>query len=378
MGTVESYDTAKGRRWRVRYRTPDRRQTSKRGFPTKREAERYLATVEVSKIRGEWVDPTRARVDVAAVAREWINAQVQVKPSTLSGYQLSLDRYVLPAWGDRRLTEVGHGEVQAWVSALSEKLAPSTVRQVYFVLAAIMKFAIRDGRITRDPTDGIQLPRDRPKRRGYLDHGQVRVLSDACGEYSDLVTFLAYTGLRWGECAALRVKSIDQRRARVHVEESLTDVRGELIRGTPKTHEQRSVPIPGFVLTLIAARLDGRGLDEPLFATARGLEMRGGNFRRRIFNPALADVQEQDPTFPTITVHDLRHTAASLAVSAGANVKTVQRMLGHSSAAMTLDVYADLFDDDLDAVAIQLDKAARESVSKLWPETLDHDSVGLH
>jgi integrase len=60
---------------------------------------------------------------------------------------------------------------------------------------------------------------------------------------------------------------------------------------------------------------------------------------------------------PRLTPHDLRHTAASLAVSAGANVKAVQRMLGHASAAMTLDLYADLFDDDLEAVAIALDKA---------------------
>ena len=67
---------------------------------------------------------------------------------------------------------------------------------------------------------------------------------------------------------------------------------------------------------------------------------------------------EADPTFPRVTVHDLRHTAASLAVSAGANVKAVQRMLGHASAAMTLDVYADLFDDDLDAVATALNDHA--------------------
>jgi integrase len=65
-------------------------------------------------------------------------------------------------------------------------------------------------------------------------------------------------------------------------------------------------------------------------------------------------------------VHDLRHTAASLAISAGANVKAVQRMLGHASAAMTLDVYADLFDDDLDHVAGRLDEAASEGVAKMW------------
>ncbi|MDP9027204.1 MAG: tyrosine-type recombinase/integrase, partial [Actinomycetota bacterium] len=70
---------------------------------------------------------------------------------------------------------------------------------------------------------------------------------------------------------------------------------------------------------------------------------------------------------PPMTIHDLRHTAASLAISAGGNVKAVQKMLGHASAAMTLDVYADLFDDDLDAVAARLDQALMfSSVGKMW------------
>ena len=82
---------------------------------------------------------------------------------------------------------------------------------------------------------------------------------------------------------------------------------------------------------------------------------------------ALKRCQAIDPSFPTITPHDLRHTAASLAISAGANVKAVQRMLGHASAAMTLDIYADLFEDDLDDVSDRLDKVRSESfVGFLW------------
>jgi integrase len=76
---------------------------------------------------------------------------------------------------------------------------------------------------------------------------------------------------------------------------------------------------------------------------------------------AVKRCRKADPEFPRITAHGLRHTAASLAISAGANPKVVQRMLGHASAAMTLDVYADLFDSDLDEVAV--------TVSKMWPRT---------
>ena len=86
------------------------------------------------------------------------------------------------------------------------------------------------------------------------------------------------------------------------------------------------------------------------FTAVEGGVLRNRNARRAWFNRAAAAIGE-----PNLTPHELRHTAASLAVSAGANVKAVQRMLGHASAAMTLDRYADLFDDDLDAVAERLD-----------------------
>jgi integrase len=77
---------------------------------------------------------------------------------------------------------------------------------------------------------------------------------------------------------------------------------------------------------------------------------------------AVARCQKSDKTFPRVTAHALRHTAASLAISSGANVKVVQRVLGHASAAMTLDVYADLFDDDFATVADKLS----ETVGKVW------------
>lgn len=365
MGSIQSYETTGGRRYTVRYRRPDNTQTQKRGFTTKKAAEQYLASVETAKHRGEWMDPSRSKVPVTDIAEEWFKRQVQIKPSTLSGYRQSLDKYVLPKWGRWRLADISHSDAQGWVTELAQTLSPSTVRQVHFVLGAVMKYAIKDGRIGRDPTKGIQLPRKRNTHRGYLSHKQVQTLARACGPHADLITFLAYTGLRWGEMAALRVRSVDTAKRRVEVNESLTDVRGELIRGTPKSHERRSVPYPAFLDTQLKKRMTNRGLDEPLFSTEWGYEMRGNNFRKRVFQPALKRVREADPLYPTVTLHDLRHTAASLAISTGANVKAIQRMLGHASAAMTLDVYADLFDDDLDHVAARLNDAVTKLGSSL-------------
>jgi hypothetical protein len=108
-----------------------------------------------------------------------------------------------------------------------------------------------------------------------------------------------------------------------------------------------------------------KGRDDMVFTDMRGGVLRNSNYRARVFEPAVDECQKTDESFPSITPHDLRHTAASLAVSAGANVKAAQRMLGHAKASMTLDVYADLFDEDLDSVADNLDAAIRSAADQL-------------
>jgi integrase len=156
--------------------------------------------------------------------------------------------------------------------------------------------------------------------------------------------------------AALRVCDFDMLRRRVNVSRSVTES-GALVRSTPKTHERRSVPFPKVLTDELSALMVGKGRDDLVFTDMRGGVLRNSNWRARVFTPAVAKCQADDDKFPAMTVHDLRHTAASLAVSAGANVKALRRMLGHAKASMTLDVYADLFDDDLDSVAESLDAA---------------------
>jgi integrase len=127
------------------------------------------------------------------------------------------------------------------------------------------------------------------------------------------------------------------------------------------------VPFPAFLAQPLAALMVGKARDELVFAGRKGVVLRVSTFRPRVFAPAVERCRAADPSFSVITPHDLRHTAASLSISAGANVKAVQTMLGHASAAMTLDTYSDLFPDDLDAVAARLDEAARaQSVGFLW------------
>ncbi|WP_461476628.1 tyrosine-type recombinase/integrase [Microbacterium sp. HJ5] len=150
-------------------------------------------------------------------------------------------------------------------------------------------------------------------------------------------------------------------RGAVTVYENAVLVNGHLHVGSPKTHRTRSVRYPDFLDPMIRSLFAGKDATQLLFGDGTN-QLRLPNSQDGWFARAVKRAQRDDPTFPRVTPHDLRHTAASLAISAGANVKAVQRMLGHASAAMTLDTYADLFDDDLDAVATALAQARNRSI----------------
>ncbi|HEX2893654.1 MAG TPA: site-specific integrase [Marmoricola sp.] len=201
----------------------------------------------------------------------------------------------------------------------------------------------------------MRLPRVARKEPVFLTHEQVDRLAEACVGFELFIRLLAYTGLRWGEATALQVKRVNLMRRRLEVVRTAIDL-GEVTYGTPKTHQYRSVPIPRSIVDELAQHVAGKEPDDLVFTSPHGAPLRNHNFRARVFTPAAKAIG-----VPHLTPHDLRHTAASLAVQAGANVKAVQRMLGHASAAMTLDVYAGLFGDDLDAVADRLDEAAAKA-----------------
>jgi integrase len=237
----------------------------------------------------------------------------------------------------------------------------ASVHKIHRVLSMVLGLAVRDGRLPRNPAAGVNLPRAVKADKRYLRAGQVAKLADAAGPGRLVVLTLAYTGMRWGELAALRMSRVDLLRRRIHVAESVTELSdGRLDWGLPKVHERRWVPVPRFLVDDLAQQVAGKAPDELVFTSPRAALLRVRGARRAWFDRAVEASGMPEGFHP----HELRHTAASLAVSAGANVKAVQRMLGHAKASMTLDVYADLFDDDLEAVADRLDEIARAANSR--------------
>src|SRR3954471_9557867 len=114
MGSITSYETANGKRYRVRYRKPDHSQTDKRGFRTKRDAELFLAATEVRKATGEFIDASAARITINEIGAAWMSSQSHLKPSSLAVVEVAWRIHVQPIWGPRVLGDIRHSEVQAW------------------------------------------------------------------------------------------------------------------------------------------------------------------------------------------------------------------------------------------------------------------------
>lgn len=361
MATVSRYQTSSGATlYRVRYRTPDNRQTDKRGFTTKRDAERFANAVEVAKMRGEYVAPTLGKVTVGELGPAWLHRQRgHMKPSGFRAYDSAWRVHVAPRWSDTRIASIRFSEVQSWVSEMSTQRGAIIVRTAHQVLRRILDDAVRDRMLASNPATGVKLPPRVARQNVYLLAEQLDRLAKESGRYRGLVLLLGVGGLRWSEAAALRVSDIDFLRRRITLFRNAVRVGQEFVVGTLKSGKSRTVVLPQFVIDELAVTAEGKDRDDLLWPSAKGGYLSAPS-AKSWFSGAVHRCQKTDATFPRISPHVLRHTAASLAIHSGANPKVVQRMLGHASAAMTLDIYADLFESDLDSVA--------ENVGRMWAQ----------
>ena len=151
------------------------------------------------------------------------------------------------------LADVQHEDITTWFAELSASgLSASRVRAAHVALSQMHKLAVRSGRLARNATEYAPLPRVRRAEQRYLTHGEVEALAAAAGQYRIAVLFLAYTGVRYGEMAALRVSRLDMLRRRAVIDQAVAEVAGRIVYSTPKTHQARSVPIPRFLVDELA------------------------------------------------------------------------------------------------------------------------------
>lgn len=361
------------KRWEVDYTTADRKRKRKR-FSTKKEAEAFLAETLQAVRRGTYIDPKLAdKTTVDVLYTEWIERIRNVgatgrrpaTPKTLDNYRRAYENYIYPRWGDTVLSNVQYEAVSDWMTTLRGMngcAAGARTRQlVGTIFGRLLGYAVKKRLLAHNPAKDALGGADyipdakRLKKHTYLAMPQLVAIAKEAGSY-DLMVMLAGTcGLRWGEITALTVSSVTLgERPMIDVARAYSEVSGKLILGTTKGGEARQVPIPHLIASRLAAAMERKNPDERIFSSTRGAALRNSKFASTVYKPAIERASAGNDNFPRPTWHDLRHTAVSLAISAGANVKVVQRIAGHASATLTLDTYAGLFDEDLHDSAARL------------------------
>jgi len=283
----------------------------------------------------------------------WLETAVKpkVRPKTWMGYRSLLHNHIRPALGARPLAKIKPLEVQqAFQDMIDRGLSARTIEYTRMVLRQAFKQAIQWRLLTFNPCDGVQIPRRQRREMQALSPEQARrFLVVARGtRYGMLFELAITTGLRPSEYLALKWEDIDFERGTLSVVRSLDAMPGGGFRlEETKTRNSRRVVklLPGVLRALLEHRQAQQRLREEagerwneqgfVFTNAEGGPLDGHNLSSRHLRRIL-----KEAGLPQIRLYDLRHTAATLALSAGVPVKVVSEMLGHSSVALTLDVYS--------------------------------------
>jgi integrase len=359
MAWVRERPTKDGKlRLQAAYRDPSgriRTRTFEKG--EKKKALAWAREQERSISHSEWLDPDRGKMTFATWVETWRSTRVHLRPSSRARAEIAIRRELLPRFGDHPLSSIGASEVQAMISSLvAADHAPASVRKVYNTLSAILRAAVVEGVISKSPCVGISLPQvQRHEMRALSADELQRLASEVPDRYRAMILTGGYLGLRWGELAGLKVSAVNFLKRKVHVRSTVVDVNGTMHVGPPKTGE-RTITLPTFLADVLAEQIarypDAEGY--VFGAPGGGPHWRRSNFSRRIFQPAV----ERAGLAP-FRIHDLRHSAASLAIEAGAHPKQIQALLGHSSITTTIDRYGHLLPGMDEALAERMDEVGR-------------------
>jgi integrase len=325
-------------RWQARYRGPDGLlRSAPHTFAYKADANKWLALIEAELLGGEWIDPEAGRLPFVECATAWIDERPGLRPKTIQLYRYLLRAHLQEHFGSHTIAGITEADVRRWrADLLSAGASPVTTAKAYRLLKSILATAVEDGLIRRNPCRVKGASVEKSPERPVLTVAQVYVLADAVGpRYRALVLIACFCGLRWGELAGLQRRDIDCDRKTIRVSRQLCEVAGRaLFLAPPKSDAgKRLVAIPSVILSDVGTHLDNvtqAEADALLFTSPTGKLLRHGNFRRRVWLPALAASGVE------VHLHDLRHTGNGLVAEAGANLRELMERMGHSTSRAAL------------------------------------------
>jgi integrase len=363
----------RGKRWRVRWTDPETGQSRTESFDRRADADRHDANMHADISRGQYVDPRAGKLTVAEYAEQWRKMQLH-RPSTAERTEQQIRRHIEPIIGGLPLGRVRNSHIRGWVKDRSEHLAPTTLAVIYHgILVPMFNAAALDKRIGASPCVGVRLP-EIPDARYYIAKPEeVHALHDALPErYRPIVYLAAGCGWRGGEIFGLERDAIDFEAREVRVRQQLVTVsrRPPFLAGPKTRTSRRTNELPGIVAEVLWSHLETfqsvpeeivdeteprRPITRPadlVFTRGDGRPIQRADWSY-IWRPAV----EAAGLPKGFGLRDLRHYFATVLIFGGANVKSVQLAMGHTTPTITLNTYVGYWPDAVDQTRSLVDSA---------------------
>ena len=335
-----------------------RRQKWHGGFKTRKEAEVARTKIVGDLHEGTYSAPTKLTL------RDWTQdrwlpvVETQVKPSTFESYRRNMMHHVLPTLGGRNLRDLGPGQLNALYAELLSSgrrngaggLSPKTVRYIHTILHKAFSDACDAGLVPTNVAERAKPPRPQATKQNEIHFWTPEQLRTFLGlvighRLEAAWQISAMTGMRRGEVLGLRWQDVDFDNARLHVRQAIVSVAYEVIVSSPKNHLARVIDVdPGTVEHLRLHRkrqkqereLWGRDYEDHDLVVCKE---NGTPLHPQTYSQAFERTVKKTE-LPRIRLHDLRHTHATIALSAGIPTKVISERLGHENPAFTLKQYA--------------------------------------
>lgn len=286
---------------------------------------------------------------VAAFLRRWIRSRRALRESTVMSYEATIENYLIPYLGDIDLFFLVPSDIDAMYGRILNggTISTSTVTRIHATLMSALNAAVRSGEIERNPAELVELPRAVHVRRDTWTAKQVATFLRRIGhdDLFALYALLAIRGMRRGEALGLKWEDLDLDQGLIRIERQISGNGGSIVVGDPKSRAGiRPVAIDSGLCNVLDQHKLAR-------ATQLGRPPRPGDW---VFGDASGNpIKPIDATrrfqrlvktagLPTIRLHDLRHTSATLGLASGESLLEVSRRLGHSSVAVTADIYSEI------------------------------------
>lgn len=368
-------------KWRVQVKYKSR-VVADRTFDRRGDAVRWETEQKRLLHSGEFVAPAAGRITVRELAEEYRESRRgQVSVRAWESDESALRVHIVPAFGKLPISSVTSPLVERFLIDLAVSRSVRTAARVRTTLRGLFRYAVRTRRLQVSPAELVPLPHpdSRTGKVVEVDPLPFPVLLEVvdeqrkvAGRYAEITLVLALTGVRFGELRGLRVRDVvSVPYPGIVVKRSVpqSGLTGAVIeRATTKSGRSRMVPLSDLVRPVVERWAEGREPNDLLFPAPEGGYLSAQNWRRAV---------HWNRTGLGRRPHDLRHTAASLWIAAGVDIKTVSAWLGHSTAKLTLDTYGHLMGTDADRAALdRVNKALGNPTGTQRPEASEPETGG--